>query len=111
MILGHIWSQDRKQFILAFSKLSITTLDTSASCQRSPLRRHSFSAPARVCLARLDRATKTLGDRVHSLSQVVRSSSSVSLYHLRGESSAAVYSPSTPEIVSVGPCDTTMVRT
>ena len=93
------------------ASFSITTLDTSASCQRSPLRRHSFSAPARVCLARLDRATKTLGDRVQSLTQVVKSSSSLSLHPLSGESAAVGFPPSTPEKVSVGPCDTTMVRT
>ena len=49
------------------------------SCEKSPLRRHCFSAPARVNLDRLDRATQRLGERVLSLSRLVSvSSSSVS---------------------------------
>ena len=82
------------------------TLDT---CQRSPIRRQSFSAPARICLARLDTATKALGKRVHSLSQVVRSSSSGSL-NLPGAANISSSCP-TPGGDIVGPGATTMVRT
>ena len=59
-----------------------------------------------MCLERLDRATKVLGERVHSLSQVVRISST-SLEFLGRVSSLS----SAPEILPVGPCITTMVRT
>ena len=40
------------------------------------MRRHSFSAPARLSLDRLDRATQNLGVRVLSLSRLVSASSS-----------------------------------
>ena len=39
------------------------------------LRRHSFSAPARLCLARLELATQSLGVRVASLSSLVSAQS------------------------------------
>ena len=39
------------------------------------MRRHSFSAPARITLYRLERATETLGVRVLSLSRLVSASS------------------------------------
>ena len=52
----------------------LSTLDPH-SCQKSPLRRHSLSAPARLCLGRLDIATKQLGQRILSLSSLVSKSS------------------------------------
>ena len=78
-------------------------------------------APARLCLDRLDKATKVLEERVHSLSQVVRSSSvrsssvrsssSSSLEFLGRESTVVSFPSSTPEILPVEPIATTMVRT
>ena len=61
-------------------KLGVTgyfyiTLDTNLSQQCSGLRRHSFSAPARLSLERLEVATFNLGLRVSSLSSLVRSGS------------------------------------
>ena len=55
----------------------MVTLDPH-SCQGSPLRRHSFSAPARLCLGRLDLATKQLGQRILSLSSLVAQTSEAS---------------------------------
>jgi hypothetical protein len=42
-------------------------------CHRSSLRRHSFSAPSRLCIERLDTATRHLNTRVKSLSRLVSS--------------------------------------
>lgn len=62
-------------------------MDTSSQIHDSPckLRRHSFSAPAKLCLDRLDTATRILGSRVSSLSSLVsrsRESPEVSLIPL-----------------------------
>ena len=47
-------------------------------CKKSPLRRHSFSAPSQLCVDRLDIAVKHLGQRILSLSTLVSTSTSPS---------------------------------
>ena len=75
------------------------------SCQKSPLRRHSFSAPARVNLDRLDRATQRLGEKVLSLSRLISvSSSSPAKMTVRRCSACHMYIDGAPEpsLVHVG---------
>ena len=63
-------------FILLHQITAFFILDQISSCLGSPLRRHSFSAPARLSLERLDKATENLGRSVLSLSLLVSRSSS-----------------------------------
>ena len=45
-------------------------LDQLSTCKESPLRRSSWSAPARLSIGRLEQATQNLGKRVLSLSKL-----------------------------------------
>ena len=70
-------SLDCRFISLRYKTWFSVTLDPQ-NCRRSPLRRHSYSAPARLCVDRLDLAVKHLGQKILSLSSLVSSSADTS---------------------------------
>ena len=71
-----IWKQNSPRPVnLCFFGYMDSKLDNNLTTSCVGLRRHSFSAPARLSLQRLELATESLGVRVASLSSLVSAKS------------------------------------